>query len=145
MAIEQQLAQNLTAESKAYGYTLAIWGGGSILGAVYGTPTLVQTFLYVVGALIAFGIVVIFTFDDLFVDDSLGSQIPVPSMIHLLATLGTLVVGFLLAQAVKLVAHSPLIGFILVGFQVTLLYNLLLPVETGLIRRVSQPQHESAK
>lgn len=52
MDIEQQLAHNITSESKAYGYTLSIWGGGSVLGHVYGTPIIVQTFLYVVGSTI---------------------------------------------------------------------------------------------
>lgn len=143
MEVDEQLAQNITSESKAYGYTLSIWGGGSILGAVYGTPTLLQTFVYVGGALVAFGVILSVAFDRLFVDASIGTQIPVPSMVHLVATLGTLAVGFGLARAVSVTTLPPIGGFALVGFQVTLLYNLLLPVETGLVRRVSQPRRQA--
>lgn len=80
------------------------------------------------GALLAFGAIVAFTFDSLVVDESQGSEIPVPSMLHLVATLGTLVVGYLLAVAVRGSSLPAVVGFGLVGFQVTLLYNPLLPV-----------------
>lgn len=143
MDIDQQLAQNITSESKAYGYTLSIWGGGSILGQIYGPPNLVQTFLYVGGALVAFGLIVLLTFNQLFVDASLGSEIPVPSMFHLIATLGTLVVGFVLAKIISIAALPQLIGFLLVGFQVTLLYNFLLPAETGFFEKTIQSKRET--
>lgn len=143
MDVEQQLAQNITSESKAYGYTLSIWGSGSILSHVYGSPTIVQILLYVVGALVAFSVVLILTFDQLIVDESIGSQIPVPSMLHLIGTLGTLIVGVLLARAVSVTPLSSRVGFALVGFQVTFMYNILLPVETGFVRLIIRSQHES--
>ena len=137
MDVRQQLAQNVTSESKAYGYTLSVWGGGSILGRIYGTPTLVEVFAYVGGALLAFGVIVLLTFDQLFADESTGSRIPVPSMLHLVATLGTLLVGFLLAKTVSATSLASPVGFILVGFPVTLTYNGFLPIETGAVRWVA--------
>ena len=53
MNLREQLARNLTAESEAYGYTLTIWGGGSILINQYGTPTISRIFFYIGGALAA--------------------------------------------------------------------------------------------
>lgn len=50
----ERLAENLTGESKAYGYTLTIWGGGSLTIAQYHTPAALEIFLYVGGALAAF-------------------------------------------------------------------------------------------
>lgn len=136
MNTERQLAQNITSESKAYGYTLSIWGGGSILSHVYGSPSLLQTFLYVTGALVAFALILVVVFDELLVDASLGSQIPVPSMVHLVAVLGTLGLGLLVAQWIARSGLLARTGFLLVGFQVTLTYNLLLPVETAVIKTV---------
>lgn len=142
MELKDQLVQDITSESKAYGYTLSIWGGGSVLSQVYGPPNLIQTFLYVGGALLAFGLILLLTFDQLLVDDSMGSEIPVPSMLHLVATLGTLFVGFVFAKIVSITTLPQLIGFGLVGFQVTLMYNFLLPVETALVKMLVHPYNE---
>lgn len=134
MGPQHQLAQNLTSESKAYGYTLTIWGGGSVLGAVLGAPTLVETFAYVGGALAAFAVVLAVTFDRLVVDASIGDRIPVPSMLHLVATSGAVLGAFLLVTAVE-DAVSQTVAFALAGLQLTLTYNTLLPVETLAVRR----------
>ncbi|WP_231186213.1 hypothetical protein [Haladaptatus sp. DYF46] len=45
----EQLARSLLSESKAYGYTLTIWGGGAILMNQYGSPRIVEIFLYILG------------------------------------------------------------------------------------------------
>lgn len=52
MDARQRLAQNLTSESEAYGYTLTIWGTGAILINQFGTPGMTQISLYVGGALL---------------------------------------------------------------------------------------------
>lgn len=48
-----RLARNLVEESKAYGYTLTILGAGALLIHHYGMPGIVQTGLYIGGALAA--------------------------------------------------------------------------------------------
>lgn len=47
----------LGASAGPYGYTLSIWGGGSMLSYVYGTPNPVQVFLFLAGAVAAFAVV----------------------------------------------------------------------------------------
>lgn len=47
----------LGASAGPYGYTLSIWGGGSMLSYVYGTPSPVQVFLFLAGAVAAFAVV----------------------------------------------------------------------------------------
>lgn len=47
MEPQDQLAQNLLSEAEAYGYTLSIWESGALLLTTYGTPALVEGFLYV--------------------------------------------------------------------------------------------------
>ena len=66
MNLRKQLARNLTAESETYGYTLTIWGGGSILINQYGTPTIGHIFLYIGGALVGFAALAAIAFPHLF-------------------------------------------------------------------------------
>lgn len=46
----------VTASAAPYGYTLAIWSSGAVLLASRGKPTVSEVFLFIAGALSAFGI-----------------------------------------------------------------------------------------
>jgi hypothetical protein len=132
----RRLARNLTSESKAYGYTLCIWGGGSVLARVVGAPTVLGTFCYVGGALLAFGTVLVVAFDDVVTDPPEGDATEVPSMLHLLATGGSLLLALLLSAGVERAGLPTAVAYALCGFQLTLSYNLLLPVETAAVEWV---------
>jgi hypothetical protein len=47
----------LGASAGPYGYTLSIWGSGSMLSHTYGTPGPADIFLFLAGAVVAFAVV----------------------------------------------------------------------------------------
>ena len=134
----KQLAQSLLSESKAYGYTLTIWGGGAILMNQYGSPRILEIFCYVAGALVAFGVLATVTFDNLFSDPDSNhdEQLIVASMVHVVATFGNLLLGYGILAALNPGFPSDW-GFFILGFWGTLCYNLLLLLESGFARFVT--------
>ncbi|MFH5800287.1 hypothetical protein [Haladaptatus sp. CMAA 1911] len=134
----EQLARSLLSESKAYGYTLTIWGGGAILMNQYGSPRIVEIFLYILGALAAFGILAGITFDELFSTPTSDpdEQLIVASMVHVVATFGNLILGYGILAALN-PGFPANWGFLLIGFWGTLSYNLLLLLESGFARFVT--------
>ena len=62
----ERLASNLLSESRAYGYTLCIWGGGAMLITQYGTPDLVGIVVFVAGAIVGFGALAAIAFNAAF-------------------------------------------------------------------------------
>ncbi|PSP55541.1 hypothetical protein BRC82_05005 [Halobacteriales archaeon QS_1_67_19] len=127
---KRRLVRNLVAESEAYGYTLTIWGAGGLLIDHYGSPGLLDVFFYVGGALAGFGVLAAVAFDYVVTDlDEDRRQVLVVSMIHVLATTGNLLVSFVLIEAVGALGFPPWPGFLAVGFQATVTYNLLLSFE----------------
>ncbi|WP_435155954.1 hypothetical protein [Haladaptatus sp. DFWS20] len=134
----EQLAQNLLAESKAYGYTLTIWGGGAILMNQYGSPRILEIFLYVVGALFAFAVLASVAFDDLF--DDLGSdhdgRLIVASMVHVAATFGNLLLSYVILTVLN-PGFPAIWAFLVIGFEGTFTYNVLLLLEDGFARFVT--------
>ncbi len=134
----EQLARSLLSESKAYGYTLTIWGGGAILMNQYGSPRIVEIFLYILGALAAFGVLAGVTFDELFSTPTSNpdEQLIVASMVHVVATFGNLLLGYGILAALNPGFPSNW-GFLLIGFWGTLCYNLLLLLESGFARLVT--------
>jgi hypothetical protein len=133
----ERLAENLTSESKAYGYTLTVWGTGAILINQYSTPDIVEFFLYIGGGLLGFGVLGLLAFRELFAREQPegNDQLIVASTVHILGTGGALVVGYLLARLISLYPSLPeAAGFLLLGFQATVVYNLLLLVESSLVR-----------
>lgn len=97
----QHLAQNLAAESEAYGYTLSIWGGGAILIHQYSTPNIIQIYLYVSGALVGFAALALLAFPHLFTPTHVEreQQPIIASSLHLIATFGSLLGSHLVATA----------------------------------------------
>ena len=133
---ERSLERNLVSESKAYGYTLTIWGAGALLVTVFGVPTILEVFLYVVGALVGFAVLAWVAFKEFFARESPPQDVgvEVASMVHVLATLGNLVVSYLLVVGLRPVGPGAAV-FLVVGFQTTVGYNLLLLIEQRLADR----------
>lgn len=138
MEPRERLAQNLVFESKAYGYTLTIWGSGALLISQYGTPTAVQILSYVGGALAAFTALALVAFNTLFRETRADSdqQVIVTSIVHVFATFGNLLISYGIVFYVFLDDLPSAILFLAVGFQATFLYNVLLLVEEGTARAI---------
>lgn len=139
MNLREQLARNLSAESEAYGYTLTIWGGGSVLINQYGTPTIGQIFLYVGGALVAFATLAAVAFPHLFTEHEAGQsrQLVIASTIHLIATFGSLGLAYFLTRTAITSAIPAWVSFSFIGFQLTLTYNLFVLSERAVGRVVA--------
>lgn len=121
----RRLARNLLSESRAYGYTLSIWGGGGLLMTRFGRPTALDVFAYVGGALVAFALLALLTFGDITAEPNVVREVRATSFVHVVATLGNLVISYLLT----FVFHG-VPAFLVVGVQTTFTYNvLLLPEE----------------
>jgi len=135
MDAPETLARNLAAESRAYGYTLTIWGAGALLIANDGVPTFLQVFLYVGGALAGFALLAYAAFSGLLTTEEVEREasLTVVSLVHVVATFGNLLVTHLLI--VLLDSRVPASAtFLLVGLQATVGYNLLLLLEQALSR-----------
>ena len=136
MELRTQLAQNLYSESKAYGYTLSVWGVGELLIYRYGMPNPLQISLYIGGGLLAFGALVYVAFDEVFTADQLtdDSGFAAASAVHLLATGGNVLAAYL--TILVLPAHPEWLAFAIAGGAVTAGYNVLLLSETYVVREL---------
>lgn len=133
----QRLAQNLISESKAYGYTLVIWGGGAMLIHWYGTPNITQVGLYVGGAPAAMAMLTVAVFGGLFAEQQAGEEkLVAASIVHLAATGGNLLVSYIFVIGGKRFGLPPEGAFLLVGFQATFLYNVFLLLEHVIVRTI---------
>lgn len=134
----ERLAQNLVFESKAYGYTLTIWGSGALLIGQYGTPTAVQILSYVGGALAAFSALAVVAFNTMFREMRAGSdqQVIVTSMVHVFATFGNLLISYIIIHYTLLSGLPSAVLFLAIGFQATFLYNVFLLLEEGTARAI---------
>jgi hypothetical protein len=137
MEPSQRLARNLVAESKAYGYTLTIWGGGAILIAHYGVPDIIRVALYVGGALVAMAALAFVAFGGLLTEQRRpeGDRRLAASMVHVAATGGSLLVSYLVSVGGK-GRLPPAVVFAVVGFLTTALYNVLLVFEDTVARAI---------
>lgn len=136
MEPRKRLAQNIVLESKAYGYTLTIWGSGALLVGRYGMASVPQIFSYVVGALLAFAALALVAFKTLLreTETTGDQQVIVTSIVHIFATFGNLVISYLIVRY-SVIARLPVaVLFLAVGFQATFLYNVFLLVEEATAR-----------
>lgn len=135
MEPSQRLARNLVSESKAYGYTLTIWGSGEILVEHYGLPNLARIALYVGGALIAMAVLALVAFGGLLTEQERpeGHRRLAASMVHVAATGGSLLLSYLIAVGSRRLL-PPGVVFVLIGFAATFLYNVLLVFEDVVAR-----------
>jgi hypothetical protein len=136
MEYYDRLAENLLSESEAYGYTLSIWGAGALLVHAFGSPGVTPIFLFIVGALAAFVTLALIAFRKPFKSVELRSErrLGAASIIHIVATLGNLLV----TKAILLLTVNYHFGLsvsaLLIGYQATILYNLLLLLESRVVQ-----------
>lgn len=136
MEYYERLADNLLSESEAYGYTLSIWGSGALLIHAFGSPGITPIFLFIIGALAAFVTLALVAFRKPFKSVELRSErrLGAASIIHIVATLGNL----LIAKGILIIAVRYRFGMamsaLLIGYQTTLLYNLLLLLESRVVQ-----------
>ncbi|NEU56156.1 hypothetical protein [Halorussus sp. MSC15.2] len=136
MDARSRLAHNLTAESEAYGYTLTIWGSGAMLIYKVQTPDLFHILLLAFGAILGFGVLGAVAFREIVREpESDETPLVVTSMVHVVSTLGNLVVAYLLVRFVVTHSTPGWFAFPLVGFQATVLYNVFLLLEDFLSRQ----------
>jgi hypothetical protein len=132
MDVRGRLRANLLAEGRAYGYTLTIWGAGAMLIQEFGLPTHGEVFAYVGGALAAMAALAAVAFEGLAGTRATADVDgrPAASIVHVAAALGNLAVSYAVIEAAN-GSLPALWAFLLVGFQATATYNVLLLVEDG--------------
>jgi hypothetical protein len=143
MDARRQLASNLQSESKAYGYTLTIWGGGALLIKQFGTPDVWQVFLYVGGALAGFAALAMVAFDRPLsaaeADSSSGTI--VVSTVHVVASGGNVALAAVLIWALSTAGVAAGAVFAVIGFEATVFYNLALLIERRVSRTLAELTH----
>lgn len=124
---KEKLAINLTDTSKAYGYTLCVWGSGAVLISKFGMPDPLTVLLYVVGNVLGFGVLAVIVYGTLFVDveDIKDETVLAATMIHLIAAPLTVVGAYLISLYLR-----PTWAFFVAGLNATISYNVMLLVES---------------
>ncbi len=129
MNIQDALHSNITRESIAYGYTLAVWGSGAMLisGFQFGP---VDVFMFILGGTLGFGALALIAYGGLLgrVAEVERQKFIPGSMIHILASMGTLLLNLVFMESAQQLLSKTQI-FLSVGFLTTLMYNMLLLVE----------------
>jgi phosphotransferase system glucose/maltose/N-acetylglucosamine-specific IIC component len=130
----QRLAYTCQAESKAYGYTLSIWGAGALLIHQFGTPTPRSVFAYVGGGIVGFALVTLFAFGVPFSNSDVDadSEFIAATTVHIIATPGNLALSYGLVSVMGEWTLATWIVFGIVGLQATVTYNLLMLFEDSL-------------
>lgn len=129
MKLRQELRKNITGESLAYGYTLAVWGSGALLLNSFSTQP-IDILSFVFGGVAGFTALAFLAFRT-FVDEvkyDVSKDFIVSSTIHILASFGTVLINYIFITQLGDAVQKE-ISFIIVGFNATFLYNLLLLVE----------------
>ncbi|WP_266076924.1 hypothetical protein [Haladaptatus caseinilyticus] len=124
MGPNRRLARNLLSESRAYGYTLSVWGGGGLLLSRVGTPSALEVFAYVGGGVAAFGVLALGVFGHLSIVPDEDRKTRATPLVHVVATLGNLLISYLLL----FVFHGGA-AYLIIGVQTTFTYNVLLLFE----------------
>ncbi len=128
MKLRRRLRSNLKSESEAYGYTLSLWGSGALLLQGFEMQAF-EVLIFVLGGVIGFGILALAAFRHLLSDADVqeDEDILTGSMVHILASIGTVLISYGLVTAGSGVQLEYL-AFI-VGINTTFSYNILLLVE----------------
>ena len=116
----------LAGESRAYGFTIAFWGSGSMLIKANGLPNINLALLYGLGAVVGFGVLALAVFGKAGKKvDSEDSSYLVLGMVHYLAALVPIYLAHLITSA-----SIPAMGdFFLTGLAVSTTYNILAVLE----------------
>jgi hypothetical protein len=136
MRPRQLLAEKLSAESEPYGFSLVTWGVGALLIEQFGVPGIAGVLAYLVGAVAGFAVLAAVVFDHLFGTITVDSSpLLVASAIHLLSTVGTLLIAHVVIT-LSAGQFSQIVVFALAGLSMSASYNLLLTAE-ALFARVA--------
>lgn len=115
----------LVGESKAYGFTIAFWGSGTAIVSVHGIPDIWGILALAFGAVLGFGLISIFAFGSpLHKTELHEDELLVGSMIHYIAALAPIVVSYVLVSV-----WDNLLGFLIAGVLISMLYNSLMILE----------------
>lgn len=130
MKLLETLRTNLNEESKAYGYTLSIWGSGAILIGQFGVPPAFEVLMFILGGVIGFGVLAMIAFRGVWksVERRTQDTYIVASMIHILASFGNVLVSYALIAVLEPAIASKYV-FLLVGLHASFSYNMLLLLE----------------
>lgn len=125
----QRLQENMKSESEAYGYTLSVWGSGALLLQGFNLEAF-HVLVFVLGGVAGFGLLALIAFRDIMkqVDAEPSENILTGSMIHILSSLGTVLISYGLIVYGGGLELVHLTG--LIGFNTTFSYNVLLLVES---------------
>lgn len=125
----KMLRDNVKSESEAYGYTLAVWGSGAMLLQSFDIMS-IDVLTFVLGGVIGFGVLATLAFRDVLKKVNLDqrSDLVAGSMIHLLASLGTVILSYFMIMNIGRGLELEVLSFI-IGFNATFTYNMLLLVE----------------
>ena len=129
MELRKNLRKNITGESLAYGYTLAVWGSGALLlNSFSAQPFDILTFVF--GGVAGFCTLALIAFRSLVkeVEYDVSKNFIVSSTIHILASFGTVLTSYILITKGN-PAFSKEVIFLIVGFNSTFLYNIMLLIE----------------
>ncbi|WEL23364.1 hypothetical protein [Candidatus Nanohalovita haloferacivicina] len=126
MRFLDNIQDNITDESAAYGYTLSIWGSGALLLNNFTmTPSAILAFVF--GGVVGFALLAAISFRGFFREvESPEVQHIAASMIHIFASLGSVLITYL---AVTNVESFSMAFVFLIGAHVTFTYNILLVFE----------------
>ncbi|MDY6774215.1 MAG: hypothetical protein SVS85_03360 [Candidatus Nanohaloarchaea archaeon] len=114
----------LADESKAYGFTIAFWGSGTLLITQFGLPGIENVLLYALGAITGFGLISLLAFRSVLKHVKLmRPNFLVASMVHYLAALTPILVTY------SLLGLGESYAFFLSGASVSVVYNLLILAE----------------
>jgi len=136
MDAKERLERNLLSEAEAYGYTLSVWGSGALLIHVYHVPSAPAVLLFVLGGLLAFATMAAVAFSRPFrrVEADADDTLIAASIIHVVATLGNLLLAWGVIGGLDAAGVGLAVSALVVGYQTSLAYNLLLLLEARLAR-----------
>ena len=133
------IRNNILDESAAYGYTLSIWGSGAMLIQSSGL-TAESVLAFVLGGLTGFAFLTAVAFRGIFMDiEKESGETIVASMIHVLASFGSVLITYLIVQNLNLeVLHM----FFLIGAHTTVTYNVMMVLEEYISRDIYRFEKE---
>lgn len=136
------LRGNIKSESEAYGYTLAVWGSGAMLLQSFDILA-IDVVAFVLGGVIGFGVLAALAFKDVLERVNLDQDVDLVagSMIHILASLGTVLISYFLIHNIGRGLELELLSLV-IGVNTTFTYNILLLVEEYLTDDVHRMERE---
>lgn len=129
MDLRHRLKNNITDESIAYGYTLAVWGSGATVLTNFEAITSNEIFAFIFGGLVGFGVIAGLIYTSLTESvEGASNELTVVSMFHIFASLGTVIISNYLSLYLVNYLSQVETAF-LIGVHVTVSYNLFLVIE----------------